>query len=114
VAGLLDIDLLELSGGAHGLRDLIADLGRSYGKKRAFPDDSLFDIILARTSPSLRDFFDRYVAGAEHPPIRESYAKLGIRLFEDEHGLPVRLEVDPDATPEQVRLRRAWLGEKGT
>ena len=36
-AGLLDIRLLELSGGSRGLQDLIADLTRKYGKRRAFP-----------------------------------------------------------------------------
>jgi predicted metalloprotease with PDZ domain len=109
VAGLLDIRLLELSGGAHGLRDLIADLGRVYGKKRAFPDDSLFDIIVARTSPALRDFFSRYVSGAEHLPLGEYYAKLGIRLIGDGNGMPARFEIDPNPNPAQLRLRTAWL-----
>ncbi len=110
IAGLLDIRLLELSDGAHGLRDLIDDLSRSYGKHRAFPDDSLFDIIITRTSPVIRDFFDRYVSGAEHPPLRSFYAKLGITLVDDEHGLPVRFELDSLATPTQLRLRAAWQG----
>ena len=110
VAGLLDIKLLELSNGAHGLRDLIADLGREYGKKRAFPDDSLFDIIVARTSPDLRDFFARYIERAEHPPIAEYYEKLGIKLVSDAHGLPVKFEIGASPTAEQLRLRQAWLG----
>lgn len=110
VAGLLDIKLLELSSGAHGLRDLIADLGHEYGKKRAFRDDSLFDIIVARTSPDLRDFFARYIEGTEHLPIAEYYEKLGIRLVTDPHGLPVRFEIERNPSPEQLRLRTAWLG----
>jgi predicted metalloprotease with PDZ domain len=113
VAGLLDIKLLELSNGAHGLRDLIGELGREYGKKRAFPDDSLYEIIVARTSPELRDFFARFMEGAEHPPIAEYYAKLGIRLVSDSHGLPVRFEIEPNPTAEQLRLRQAWLGGAG-
>lgn len=113
VAGLLDIALLEQSNGAHGLRDLVVDLSRRYGKKRAFPEDSLFDIIAQRTSPAIRDFFARYVQGAEHPPVKEYYAKLGITLIEDDRGLPVRFVVDPNPTPEQLRLRTAWLGPKG-
>ena len=114
VAGLLDIRLLELSGGKHGLRDLIADLGRTYGKKRAFPDDSLFDIIAARTSPAVLDFFDRYVQRAETLPLREYYAKIGVRVVEDERGVPVRFEIDSSATGDQLRLRRAWLGAKAS
>ncbi len=112
VAGLLDIELLELSGGQHGLRDLIGGLSKTYGKKRAFPEDSLFAIVGKRTSSEVRDFLSRYVEGSEHPPVREFYAKLGITLIEDEKGLPVRFEVDSNATPAQLRLRAAWLGKR--
>jgi predicted metalloprotease with PDZ domain len=113
VAGLLDIRLLELSNGEHGLRDLITELSQVYGKRRAFPEDSLYTIIASRTSPEIGDFFRRYVAGAEHPPVKEYYAKLGFRLVEDAQGLPVRFEADSSATEAQFRLRRAWLGAHG-
>lgn len=112
VAGLLDIKLLELSNGQHGYRDLILDLAKSYGKRRAFPEDSLLSIITKRTSPEVGEFFARYVQGAEHPPLKEYYAKLGINLVEDEQGLPVRFDIDPNPTPEQARLRSAWMGRK--
>ena len=111
VAGLLDIKLLELTGGKRGLRDLIMDLSKSYGKKRAFPEDSLFDVIVHKTSPDVREFVARYIQGAEHPPVKEYYAKLGITLVEDAAGLPVKFEVDPNPTPDQLRLRAAWLGK---
>jgi len=110
VAGLLDIELLEQSGGKRGLRELILDLSKRYGKQRAFPEAGLIDTIVARTSPNVRDFFNRYILGAERPPLGEFYAKLGITLVEDEKGLPLRLEPDPAATPEQLRLREAWMG----
>jgi predicted metalloprotease with PDZ domain len=113
VAGLLDIELLDESNGQHGLRDLIGGLSKTYGKKRAFPDDSLFTIIAERSSPKARDFLRRYVEGSEHPPVKEYYARLGIRLVEDEKGLPVRFELDSNATPAQLRLRAAWLGKRG-
>lgn len=113
VAGLLDLRLLELSDGEHGLRDLIADLSSSYGQHRAFPEDSLFDIIAQRTSPVITDFFQRYIQGAERPPLREYYAKIGYRLIDDERGLPLRFEADANATPQMLRLRRAWLGAHG-
>jgi predicted metalloprotease with PDZ domain len=111
VAGLLDIRLLELSHGRRGLRELIQDLARDYGKHRAFPEDSLFDIIARRTSPEIMDFFERYVNQADHLPIKEYYAKLGITLVEDEKGLPARFVIDSTPTPEQAELRRAWLGQ---
>ncbi|HET7461516.1 MAG TPA: hypothetical protein VFJ82_09705 [Longimicrobium sp.] len=106
ISGLLDIRLLQLSGGRSGLRDLVRGLARDYGKSRPFPEDSLFQIIARRTSPEILDFFDRYVQHAEHLPIKEYYALLGID-FED--GPQPRFVVNPSPTPEQLRLREAWL-----
>lgn len=106
VAGLLDIRLLELSGGQRGLRELILDLAKEYGKDRPFPEDRFFDIVTARTYPEIGDFFDRYVKAAEPLPIAEYYAKLGIRFVD---GDEPRFEIVKDATPEQLALRRAWL-----
>ena len=111
-AGLLDIRLLELSGGTRGLRDLIADLTRKYGKRRAFPEATLVDTIVAMTHPEIRDFFDRYVWESERLPIGEYYGKLGIRLVEGPDGMPVRFEFDSTASPAQRSLREAWLGRK--
>jgi predicted metalloprotease with PDZ domain len=109
VAGLLDIKLLELSGGSRGLRELVLDLSKKYGKHHAFPENSLVDSIVAATSPEVRDFFDRYIYGTEHPPLAEYYGKLGLKLVNDEQGLPLKFEIDPAATPEQLRLRLAWM-----
>jgi predicted metalloprotease with PDZ domain len=111
-AGLLDIRLLELSHGQRGLQDLIRELTHKYGKRRAFPDSTFVDTVVAMTHPEIRDFFDRYVWGAEHLPVKEYYAKLGITLVEDEHGQPVRFEIDAHPSEEQRVLREAWLGRK--
>ena len=111
-AGLLDIRLLELSGGARGLRDLIADLTRKYGKRRAFPEATLVDTLVAMTYPEIGDFFDRYIWESERLPIAEYYGKLGIRLGEAPDGSPERFEMDSAATPAQRALREAWLGRK--
>lgn len=111
-AGLLDIRLLELSRGQRGLQDLIRELTHKYGKRRAFPDSTFVDTLVAMTRPEVKDFFNRYVWGAEHLPIKEYYAKLGITLVQDEKGHPVRFVIDPDPTAEQRVLREAWLGRK--
>ncbi len=111
-AGLLDIRLLELSGGARGLQDLIADLTRKYGKRRAFPEATLVDTLVAMTYPEVGDFFARYIWESERLPIAEYYGKMGIRLVEAPDGTPVRFEIDSAATPEQRALREAWLGRK--
>jgi predicted metalloprotease with PDZ domain len=106
VAGLLDIRLLQLSSGRSGLRDLLRGLARDYGKSRPFPEDSLFQIIARRTSPEILDFFARYVQGAQHLPIREYYGSLGIDFVD---GQEPKFVVNPTPTPEQLRLREAWL-----
>jgi len=111
-AGLFDIRLLELSHGQRGLQDLIVDLAHHFGKHRAFPESTFVDTLVAMTYPETRDFFDRYVWGSQRLPIKEYYAKLGITLVEDDKGQPVRLEMDPNPTDEQRRLRDAWLGRK--
>lgn len=113
VAGLLDIELLDASDGRRGLRDLIAELSQVYGQRRAFPEDSLFAIIGQRTSLGVSDFFRRFVQGEDRPPLRQYYARLGISIVEDAQGMPVRFELDPNANERQLRLRRAWLGQRG-
>lgn len=106
VAGLLDIRLLELSSGRRGLRELILDLAKEYGKDRPFPEDGFFEILAAKTYPQIGDFLTRYVKNAEPLPLAEYYAKLGIRFVD---GNPPRFEIMSDATPEQLALREAWL-----
>jgi predicted metalloprotease with PDZ domain len=106
VAGLLDIRLLELSGGRRGLRELVLDLAGEYGKDRPFPEDRFFEIVAEKTHPQIGDFLSRYVKDAEPLPLAEYWAKLGI-LFVD--GNPPRFEMMSDATAEQLALREAWL-----
>ena len=108
-ASMLDIRLLQLSGGRSGLRTLLRGLAHDYGKSRPFPEDSLFDIIARRTSPEVLDFFHRYIENAQPLPLRESFALLGIDMVTDDKGIPTRLELNPNATPDQLRLREAWL-----
>ena len=111
-AGLLDIRLLELSGGRQGLQDLILELAHRFGKRRAFPESTFVDTLAAMTSPEIRDFFTRYVWDSQRLPIAEYYGKLGIRLIEGPDGMPERFEVDSAPTPDQRALRDAWLGRK--
>jgi predicted metalloprotease with PDZ domain len=113
VAGLLDIRLLELSGAKIGLKDLIRTLAAKYGKHQPFPEDSLVDVIAAATSPEVREFFTRYVDGAESLPMAEYYAKVGITARFDGKGMLFDLVPSATATEAQLRLRKAWLGVTG-
>ncbi|MBD1397052.1 peptidase M61 [Pontibacter sp. JH31] len=75
----LDIQLRDLSGGQSGLRDLMQDLAKTYGKGRPFKDDELFDKITELTYPEIRTFFARHVEGSQPLPLKELFSKVGIR-----------------------------------
>ncbi len=79
VAGLLDIRLLELSGGTIGLRDVLIDLSKRYGPDRPFDEEKFFETVAEMTYPEITDFFERYVRDTQPLPTKEYYAKLGIR-----------------------------------
>jgi predicted metalloprotease with PDZ domain len=109
VAGLLDIRLLELSNGEHDLQDLLLELMERYGKNQPFGDQELYGIIEEMTDPAIGEFLQMYVRNAEPLPIAETYAKLGIDFVDD--GSAPRFVIRPDPTPDQARLRAAWMGQ---
>lgn len=106
VGNLLDIRLLELSGGQRGLRELIIELANEYGPSRPFPDDEFFDIVVQKTYPEIREILDNHIRDTKPMPIAEYFAKLGIRFVDGDRP---RFEIMDDATPEQLRLREAWM-----
>ncbi|MDH5476251.1 MAG: peptidase [Cyclobacteriaceae bacterium] len=80
VAGLLDIRLLELSGGKKGYREVIYELSKKYGPNNAFSEKDFFTEFVAFTYPEIGDFFDKYVKNANPLPMDEYYSKLGIEF----------------------------------
>lgn len=74
----LDIRLRELSSGQYGLRHLMADLSKTYGKNQGFRDEELFDKITALTFPEIREFFRRYVEGPEKLPYADIFKTVGV------------------------------------
>ncbi|MEJ8755972.1 peptidase [Pontibacter sp. H259] len=78
VAMLLDIRMLELSGGKKGLREVVNELSKEYGPKKAFPENQFFELFAAKTYPEITDFFDRYVKSAEPLPVGDYFQKIGI------------------------------------
>ncbi len=83
VAGLLDIRLLELSGGKKGLREVVLELAKKYGKKRAFSEKNFFDDFVKMTYPEIKGFFDKYVKNATPLPYKEYYNKIGINYYKE-------------------------------
>lgn len=94
----LDLELLKLSDGKEGLRDLMLQLSKKYGKDTPFEDEELFDVITRMTYPEIGVFFDRYVQGKVPPmsdtsaiagtveplPFEEVFGYVGI-IYRDEH-----------------------------
>ncbi|MEQ8926213.1 MAG: peptidase M61 [Fulvivirga sp.] len=74
----LDIKLRQLSQGKYGLRDLMNDLSKKYGKEKAFKDDELFNVIEELTYPEIRTFISRYIDGSEKLPISEILESIGL------------------------------------
>lgn len=74
----LDIKLRELSKGEYGLRNLMLDLAKTYGKDNSFKDEELFDKITELTYPEIREFFAKHVEGSQPLPLEETLQKVGI------------------------------------
>jgi len=105
VAGLLDIRLLELSGGKKGLREVINEFAKEYGPSKSFSEKEWFDIFTKKTYPEIGDFFTKYVKNAEPLPLAEYYEKIGIAYNKEKRTFSLNLS----ATPEQLRLRERWM-----
>lgn len=105
VAGLLDIRLLELSGGKKGLREVINEFAKEYGPSKSFPEKEWFDVFAKKTYPEIGDFFSKYVKNAEPLPLAEYYEKIGIMYNAEKKTFSLNLS----ATPEQLRLRERWM-----
>ena len=79
IAACLDLYLLHLSAGTYDLVKLKHDLSVRFGKRAAFKDDELFDVITEMTYPEVRDFFRKYVESNEPIPFEYFFGLAGIR-----------------------------------
>jgi predicted metalloprotease with PDZ domain len=81
---LLDIKLLQLSGGTYTLSNLMQDLSRKYGKDQPFKDEELFAAVIELTYPEIGEFLNEYVAGSKPLPLKEVLSIAGIDYKESE------------------------------
>lgn len=88
ISACLDIYLLHLSRGTYDLVKLKHDLSIRFGKKRAFNDDELFDVIAELSFPEVRDFFSKYVEGNQPLPYEYFFGLAGVQYT------PVKSKVD--------------------
>jgi len=104
----LDIRLRELSNGAYGVQELIADLLDRYGKDKPFKDDALFEEIYALSGfPELKVFVEKYIEGTEPLPLKETLLKVGLK-YEEETG---EIRAVSRLTDKQRLLRKHWINQ---
>jgi predicted metalloprotease with PDZ domain len=75
---IMDIFLLEKTGGKRGLREVLLDLSKKYGPYKPFSEQNFFNEFVSITHPEMRQLIDKYILNAEPLPIAEYFAKLGI------------------------------------
>ena len=102
----LDIELNELTGGKIGTQELLTELSTKYGKKKSFKDDELFDVIAEMTDPTIRDWFTKFVEGAEPLPLKSTFAKVGIEYDESARQLGWMGSLNN----KQKILQAQWIG----
>ncbi len=104
VAALLDIRLLELSGGTKGLREVILELIDTYGPENAFSEENFFDDLAALTGypTEVTDFMNKYIKGTDALPVNEYFTKIGITYTD------YTFSISPTPTTEQLDLQNKW------
>lgn len=87
---LLDLQMREASAGKRSLRDLFLWMNDHYAKQGKFFPDShgVEEAAEAVTGADFREFFARYVAGADAIPYDKFFATVGLRLDKQAIVLP--------------------------
>lgn len=93
----LDIKLRKLSNGKYGMQNLVADLGKKFGKSKAFQDEQLFAEITALTYPEIGEFLKRYVGGGDVLPLPEIFNLVGVRFAPELATLELSLGLENNA-----------------
>jgi predicted metalloprotease with PDZ domain len=106
VAALLDIRLLELSGGTKGLREVILQLIETYGPEHAFSEANFFSDLATLTGYPIEitDFINKYIKGTDALPLETYFDKIGITFTPVTNGF----SEDLSKTLEQQKLFDAW------
>ncbi|MES2628569.1 MAG: hypothetical protein V4616_06325 [Bacteroidota bacterium] len=101
----LDIELRSRSGGSYGVQQLIADLGKKYGKNKPFKDEELFRVMEEVSGkPGIADFLVKYIDRNELPPVSGSLEKVGLMVKDG------RVVEVPGASAGALLLRKQWCG----
>ncbi len=112
-AMMLDLRILELSGGERGLREVFLDLIKLYGEARPFDDETFLEDFIAASYPEVAEFMEAHVTRQEPMPYAESFALLGIEFRPSSSGSGGLFRVLEDASPEQLAACLATVQKMG-
>lgn len=86
LGALLDIRIMELTGGQKTLRDVVLALSQKYGADQSFKDEEFIDIFVAEVHPDLQAFFDAYITGRQDLPVESYLSKVGVEYSANYRG----------------------------
>jgi predicted metalloprotease with PDZ domain len=120
LALMLDLDIRGRTHNARSLDDALRALKRMtwdapnasyYLQGRGYTEDDVLRAASEAAGADLAPWFDRYVSGVDDPPFAEALAQAGLRMQTQAgpHGTEYTVVEDPNATPDQLRVRHGWL-----
>ncbi|SMO68311.1 hypothetical protein [Fodinibius sediminis] len=107
IGAMLDLKIIESTGGVMNLQDVIDKLSQRYGKDQPFEDADLFDEITSMTSPEVGRFFEKYVAGPYPLPLEGLLGKAGIAMVHVRGEMAPSFEVEAlgyDASENRMKV----------
>jgi predicted metalloprotease with PDZ domain len=133
LAALLDLSIRHDTGAAHGLDDVMVSLFHDfYQQGKGFSTEDMIGVINKLTGRDYHDFYRKYVDGVQVPPYDEVLGYAGYRVekslasgprmggratarraaeikAEGKQPASYSLIEDPHPSPDQLRVRSAWL-----
>ncbi len=109
LGALLDLSILQNTGGASGLDDVMRALYREfYGKGKGFTTEDLIGIVNRVTKRDYHDFFGKYVSGVEVPPYDVILGYAGYKV-ETASRKSYKIVDPPNPSSDQLKIRETWL-----
>ena len=124
-AAFLDLYIRGRTNGAKSLDDVLrllkqrtwdAPSNSYYLQGRGYTETDVERAVSEVAGVDMKPWFDRYIGGTDDLPWQQALDVVGLRLTltPAAQGMPAYAVTEmPNATPEQKRLRAAWLGEAG-
>ena len=109
----LDLLLRKESNGAYGTQQMMQDLAKIYGPNKSFKDDELFDQLIEVTKiPSLKEYFNYYVAGNKKIPLNDWLNSIGYEIDPNKKDTVKTLGFDFQTLNINSETKRAFIGSE--